>query len=332
MAEQKKKINWLLILQGWTMLWVVIGHAFLGSPGEGPVWENYLTYFAYSFHMPLFMLVSGWLFYCTRLKADMTGGKNWSYAAIVKDKSMRLLLPGVVFSILAFVLKTIFPGEMVRQTDLGLQGVLHSFLYPVDNPFQEIWFIVTLFCFFLMTPLWRFVLNKRIFIIIAFVIFLTLQFFHPKTTFLAIDRVCTYALWFFLGLFMAKTDIVEIFIKWKPWIALVAGIIIYVVGIYGMSLFRNIGGITISFSLAILLDQHVPQIFSSFRDYTYQIFLMGIFAQIFIKILYRHLPILYIVAYCLCIIVGVLVPVLVSKLIEKINWKPLSLCVGLKTK
>lgn len=36
----RKKINWLLILQGWTMLWVVLGHSPLGEAGEGPVWEN----------------------------------------------------------------------------------------------------------------------------------------------------------------------------------------------------------------------------------------------------------------------------------------------------
>ena len=71
----KKKINWLLILQGWAMLWVVIGHAFLGKPGEGPEWENALFHCAYSLHMPLFMLVSGWLFYLTRLKpVDPTWG------------------------------------------------------------------------------------------------------------------------------------------------------------------------------------------------------------------------------------------------------------------
>ena len=67
MAE-KKKINWLLILQGWAMLWVVIGHSTLGVPGAGLAWDNALYHFAYSFHMPLFMLVSGWLVYLTRLK------------------------------------------------------------------------------------------------------------------------------------------------------------------------------------------------------------------------------------------------------------------------
>lgn len=69
MAE-KKKINWLLILQGWAMLWVVIGHSCIGQAGHGPIWENALFKFAYSFHMPLFMLVSGWLFYLTRLNIN----------------------------------------------------------------------------------------------------------------------------------------------------------------------------------------------------------------------------------------------------------------------
>ena len=70
----KKKINWLLILQGWAMLWVVIGHAFIGQTGERPEYVDVLFDFAYSFHMPLFMLVSGWLFYQTRLKPRIWSG------------------------------------------------------------------------------------------------------------------------------------------------------------------------------------------------------------------------------------------------------------------
>lgn len=65
--SNKQKINWLLILQGWAMLWVVIGHSFLGKAGQGPGWENALFHIAYSFHMPLFMLISGYLFHYTRL-------------------------------------------------------------------------------------------------------------------------------------------------------------------------------------------------------------------------------------------------------------------------
>lgn len=73
MAE-KKKINWLLILQGWAMLWVVVGHSFIGQTGERPVYVDRLFDFAYSFHMPLFMLVSGWLFFLTRLSVQSPNG------------------------------------------------------------------------------------------------------------------------------------------------------------------------------------------------------------------------------------------------------------------
>lgn len=113
MAE-RKKINWLLILQGWAMLWVVIGHSPLDLETM-PGYVDSLYQFAYSFHMPLFMLVSGFLFYLTRLNDGRSeGSKKWSYYRIFKDKALRLLLPGLVFSFLAFVLKIFFSGEMER--------------------------------------------------------------------------------------------------------------------------------------------------------------------------------------------------------------------------
>lgn len=43
------------------MLWVVFGHCPLGEPGARPKWEDAMYKFAYSIHMPLFMLVRGWL-------------------------------------------------------------------------------------------------------------------------------------------------------------------------------------------------------------------------------------------------------------------------------
>ncbi len=333
MAE-KKKINWVLILQGWAMLLVVIGHAFLGDAGKGPMWENSLFHFAYSFHMPLFMLVSGWLFYLTRLKInDLNGGGyKWPYCKLVKDKSLRLLLPGLVFSILAFAVKMAFPGEMSRQTGLSLNEIIHAFLYPNDNPFREMWFIATLFWFFLLTPIWRLVLSKEWLVWTMLALLLFVHFIHPTTEFLCIGRVFNYAIWFYLGLLISKEDLVEKWFAKKPWLTFIIGVIIYVIGKYTNPFVTTIGGIVFSFAFAILADKYIPKLFFSFRDYTYQIFLIGIFAQMFVKIIYRHISMPYVVAYLLCLVLGLYVPVLVSKLIEKINWKPLLLCVGLKPK
>lgn len=344
-----KKINWLLILQGWTMLWVVIGHAFLGAYNKGPEWETMLCKIAYSFHMPLFMLISGWLFYPTRLKmyalkpdwgeAKSVNGerlevndKRWTYRAIVKDKVIRLLLPGVVFSLVAFAVKIAVPGEVSRQTGFSLGELGLAFLYPYDNPFREFWFIATLFWFFLMTPLWKGTLEKRWLMWVMVIVLIVLHFYRPETNFLSIDRVCTHAIWFYMGLVISKGDWVKIVFDKKPLFTSVVGIVVYIIGLFTeWAILKTVGGITFSFGLALLLDRYMPQTFFSFRNYTYQIFLIGIFAQMFVKIMYKHISMPYMVAYIFCILMGLYVPVFVSKILEWINLKPLSLCVGLKS-
>lgn len=330
----KKKINWLLILQGWAMLWVVFGHSFLGTPGEGPEWENALFHFAYSFHMPLFMLVSGWLFYLTRLNTNGPGGggKIWSYGEIVKDKALRLLLPGFVFSLVAFALKIAMPGEVSRQAGLSFQEIAHQYLYPNDNPMRELWFIATLFWFFLLSPLWKLILKNEWSRWLALLAFSVIHFWHPNTEFLCIGRVFDYVIWFYLGLLISKTNLIDKLLIRNAWLTLLLGIVIYAIGTITDAFITTIGGITLSFGLALLLDRYIPMTFFSFRNYTYQIFLMGIFAQILVKMIFRHIHMPYVAAYFLCLLAGVYVPVIISKILEWINWKSLLLCVGLKKK
>lgn len=222
------------------MLWVVIGHSFLGEPGCGPEWENVLYRFAYSFHMPLFMLVSGWLFYRTRMMGNEKG--RWTYPQIIQDKALRLLLPGFVFSVVAFVLKAAFPGEMVRETELNLHSIAHAYLYPNDNPLRELWFIATLFWYFLLTPLWKLVIKhewSRWSMIVALVLF---YYYHPICEFLCLDRVFRYGLWFYLGLVISKNNI-ENFVKgWSVFFIFFVGIFVYGLGLFTSPLITTAGG------------------------------------------------------------------------------------------
>ncbi len=355
-----KRINWLLILQGWAMLWVVIGHAPLGNPGAGPAWETALYRIAYSFHMPLFMLVSGWLFYRTRLAGSVAGtgtgtgsgsvaGTNggWRYGAILRDKALRILLPGLVFSLVALALKVAFPGEMERQVSLSAGAILHTYLYPYDNALRELWFLVTLFWMFALTPLWRVVLRRPWSQWLVLALLVGLWFFPLRTGLLCLDKVCTHALWFYLGMVVSKEDFAARCLAPRLWLLLLAGAAIYLLGLVAGvafawapvylsvgSLMAIVGGILFSFGIALLADRFVPRIFFSFRDYTYQIFLMGIFAQIFVKILYRHalasFP--YPLVWLLCVLAGLYLPVLVARLAERISFRPLSLCLGLRVK
>jgi len=331
---ERKKINWLLILQGWAMLWVIIGHSYLGIVNVGPTWENLLVKIAYSFHMPLFMLVSGWLFFLTRLSTinPSWGGQKWTYGRIIIDKSLRLLLPGFVFSLLALVLKLAFPGEMSRQVGLSLRDIAHQYLYPNDNPMRELWFIATLFWFFLLTPFWNVVLKKNWVMWVTIIVLTVLHFWHPNIQFLCIDRAFEYAIWFFLGLFVFKMNFIENVLVKRVYLVLIVGVMIYIMGLYSLKFITTMGGIVFSFAFAIIADKYIPKLFIGFRNYTYQIFLMGIFAQIAVKIIYRHVNMPYILVFLLCVVAGIYVPVIVSKILQKINCRFLLLCAGLNKK
>lgn len=157
-----------------------------------------------------------------------------------------------------------------------------------------------------------------------------LHFWHPYTDFLCLGQVFDYAIWFYLGLLISKTDLVDRFLCKQIWLTLIVGIVVYTIGEYINKSVTTLGGIIFSFALAIIVDRFFPKLFFSFRNYTYQIFLMGIFAQVFVKIVFKHASLPYIPTFLLCILVGLYVPVVISMIIKKINYKPLSLCVGLK--
>lgn len=322
---RKEKINWLLILQGWTMLWVVIGHSPLGEPGEGPVWENFLYSTAYSFHMALFMVISGFLFYRTRIAAE-----GWSYTRMLKDKALRLLLPMAVFTLFAFALKLLFPDEVSRESSLSAGALLEAFICPYNGPLREMWFIMSLMWMFALMPLWHAILSNVYVTALAFLALVALHYFHPDTEILNIGRTLKYAIWFFLGLLLGKYDGAVAFARRYPLPLLAAGIVIYILGLRFDEALAALGGIVTSFSLAFLLDRIWPRVFSTFRDYTYQIFLMGIFAQVAVRILFRHLSVPYSAVWLVCLLAGLYVPVAIALLLKKLNFDPLLRCIGMK--
>ena len=90
--------------------------------------------------------------------------------------------------------------------------------------------------------------------------------------------------------------------------------------------------IAFSLALAKILDQYVPQLFCSFRNYNMQIYLMGLWGQMVVKMVTMRYELPWLLGYVVSIALGLYIPVLISMILEKINWKPLLLCVGLKKK
>lgn len=348
----QKKINWLLILQAWSMLLVIIGHAPL-QPYRNVGWTNNPQYvavlyeLALHFRMALFMMISGYLFYLTRLSKE-----KWTYGKILKDKFIRLGIPFLTFTFVAMVVKTLFSSYMERPADTNMQYFLSALIYPQKGPLGEMWFIMAIMWCFCLTPLWKLVLKNKIsmfallflFIILYFIPF-KLDVFRKGYDFLCIGEVCHRIIWFYVGLVICKYDL---FNKLRPkyFYMLFGGILIYTISyLLNFSFVKNlglvvididlsfvmaIGGIMFSVGLVFLLDTYLPKIFCTFRNYTYQIFLLGMFAQVIVKIIYRHSQLPYLPMFILCIAIGLYAPVVISIVVKKINFSPLLYCIGLK--
>ena len=92
-----KRIEWIDSARGIAILLVVIGHVLGGYTGNYglPQYQriiNLLVDIIYSFHMPLFFMISGYVFGLKKY--------NWSksnYVVFVKYKAKTLLVPYFLF-------------------------------------------------------------------------------------------------------------------------------------------------------------------------------------------------------------------------------------------
>ena len=73
--------------------------------------------------------------------------------SILSDKIKRLGIPFLVFTALAFVLKFLFPGDMNRTVSFTPVEIIKAIANPFEGPLNEMWFIMTIMWFFVLTPL-----------------------------------------------------------------------------------------------------------------------------------------------------------------------------------
>lgn len=100
--EVANRISFIDQLKGITILLVVIGHLIEHNAGR----DNFLWTFIYSFHMPLFMFISGYLAYVT---FRMERFNFFNVVLYLGKKCRTLLLPFLTWGILIpfFLLRNI---------------------------------------------------------------------------------------------------------------------------------------------------------------------------------------------------------------------------------
>lgn len=315
--------NWLLILQGWAILWIVLGNTYLEPFGNEPEWVSTLLRTAYTFHLPLLMFTSGCIFSKKfLLKED---GKNTEES--LKDHIMGLLIPYLVFTVIAVIVKAI----MVKETFLPIiaTDLIRGLFFPGLLPISAMWFIFVLICYYLMLPIWKLTFEKSWYLWSFATLLLVIHLFSIPVELLAIKWICYFAVYFYLGIVIMKKGWLNHLSGMTGFFVFLIGYVLYSIGLNIDKTITEMGGIAFSMGLVLILNSSFPKTFFTFRDYYFQIFLMGYFVQILFRLLYGHFSMPYILGYLICLALGIYVPVIITKIIQYRKWTSLYYFFGL---
>lgn len=100
----------------------------------------------YTFHMPAFLFISGYVYVTTR------GGAE-SYGKFLLKKARRLLVPYIVVSLLIISIKILTEGHAYLQNPVGPEAYLRIFYLPEAGYF--LWFVFALWWMFVITGPFR---------------------------------------------------------------------------------------------------------------------------------------------------------------------------------
>ncbi|MGN0214133.1 MAG: acyltransferase family protein [Muribaculaceae bacterium] len=326
-----KHIVWIDILRGLSIILVVMWHVSLIDLATGinhVECAQIASYFK-PLRMPTFIFLSGGMLYLSRI------AKNWSTKELYKDKIKRLLLPLVFFIIIYSFWD--FAADCFSNSNPEYITFSHYFqhLYKYQGVAVHLWFIATLCWFMLLYPLYKLACKSHILLLILLITTLLLSVFNPidLPQFFGLHKATLYLFYFLLGITCFRYELY----KWLSdnWLTL-SSICLYIASWFFThdSFLQTIIGIVMMVSIAMKLAKYKPSLFSHFKSYTYQIYLMSIIFQTLVGIvLWYHLfynEYLFWVFYLVSILSGIYLPVFIAKLIEKSNFTFLRLCFGLK--
>ena len=193
----------MALLSVWGILLVVMGHSGMAEP-EIESHVVFLKKWIYSFHMPLFFFISGYLFSLTNPDFLKINAGHFLF-----KKVKRLLVPYFALGLLSLFIN-MKEDMAVRPADLLL-----SFAYPRELGF--LWYIATLFIVFVfVTLLSAGGLNfKKQGMALCFIfVLLAVQSVVPQISLLNLSEICWFGSFFVLGIFAQTNEkIIQCFVN-----------------------------------------------------------------------------------------------------------------------
>ncbi len=337
--EKSNRLKHLDIARGICIFFVVLGHAIIPGIRNNNKILEYIYKYIYSFHMPVFFIISGIIF-------ENNVYKYKDKLLFLKKKAKLLLVPYFTFSVITYIgVEICLKLNGIKEILLGMGYKSSNFLNMIISIFfynnhidKHLWFVYLLFLIFSINIITS--KNKKKSLIISIVIVLTTYFLN-LTKYWDILKYSTFFVFFSLGRFWDKYKFIELRFK-----HIIVAFIVFNLFTF-INIMCNIGGlvekvfviligclgtiIILEISKYILKKEYgICNILSTLYKYSYDIYLihqpfivsgvMGVLVKINVFSIYLKLLIVT--------IEGMLLPIMISKYVLRKNKWLMKLCLG----
>ena len=323
--ESMNKNYLIYYMQTVGIILVVLGHSFYQNM------FNPLVHWIYSFHMPLFFFISGYLLQYTA-RGPLHRLNLWGCDGFIWKKAYRLLFPYVIISTLFFIPKICVNQLAARPVDASCQGYANMLLLPYSNVIGSFWFLPTLFGIYMVAMavirLSHILLKeKEIHPLVVIAALLAINMFIPinKLSVLNLSGIAHFMLYFATGFYFCRYQAEKIIEKQAWWIApltLVLSFLCFLPEANKSMLAFN--GILMTTCFGMLYEQYHLRFLHHLYGATYTIYLLSFIPQFAVNQLLLHfveLP--WQITTLLAFVLGIYIPYYIHRAMHRYCENPL---------
>ncbi len=312
------------------IIFVLFGHS---HPLDGSwvnTWYWHLNTFIYTFHMPLYFFISGYLI------VHSNGIERIGYSKWASNKLLKFSVPYLVLTVLAFVPKS-FLGDTADAVDMSFKYLFETtFINPRIGVWGHFWFIPVFLMLEFYWGAWRAKSKNnpsiyRLGLIIGFLVSLAIACYPIKTDMYTLYDLSQEAIFYACGVIVALCKPTV----WDKWWKNIIGILgpaalvscLYKYGNYSFREYPFINflvGILIIWAvwnLSVLISR-IPKLSfpAKITKYTFNIYIYSWPAQAALDAILRRMGVNWVIIVCILFVSGFVAPLLIVFIYKKLQF------------
>jgi len=309
--------NNIFFLQTVGVILVVVGHAFFNHG------DHIACQWIYTFHMPLFFFISGYLLEYTTVRKGYKIADT-ELKPFISKKVKRLLIPYLFWGTVVFLPKALLASFSVRPIDASFSSYIYMMVHPYKNVIGSLWFLPTLFMVFAVVMIMfkasgLFFASRKGKLNIAVLVFLVVSCFtfYDFDQLLNIEGIIYYIFYFLWGAWMARNKPIgsirhplTIFIISQ----LMSVVFVSIEPLHDIHILCAVNGILMCMSASCLYAKWNMHFLDHLYGATFTIYIYHWFVQVVcFQLLYNIVNIPFAVAVILAIFGGIYLPLIIFK-------------------